>query len=135
MSLLRRHLQSTFVAVIGSLATALQADAQTPVPTVAAASDLKFALEELAARFERATGHKLRLVFGSSGHFKTQILQGAPFHPRSSTAGMAGMRRAVDARRHGGSTCAGLQASDCSRWRRTGPFDPKRHSDRRDSGL
>jgi len=80
MSLLRRHLLSTFVAVVGSLATALQAHAQTPVPTVAAASDLKFALEELAARFERATGHKLRLVFGSSGHFKTQILQGAPFH-------------------------------------------------------
>jgi molybdate transport system substrate-binding protein len=51
-----------------------------PVPTVAAASDLKFAIEEVAANFERDTGHKLRLVFGSSGNFKTQILQGAPFH-------------------------------------------------------
>lgn len=50
------------------------------VATVAAASDLKFALEELGARFERETGHRLRLVFGSSGNFKTQILQGAPFH-------------------------------------------------------
>jgi molybdate transport system substrate-binding protein len=47
---------------------------------VAAASDLKFALEEVAARFERETGQRLRLVFGSSGNFKTQILQGAPFH-------------------------------------------------------
>ncbi|MFN3495770.1 MAG: molybdate ABC transporter substrate-binding protein [Hydrogenophaga sp.] len=48
--------------------------------TVAAASDLKFALEELAAQFDQSTGHRLRLVFGSSGNFKTQILQGAPFH-------------------------------------------------------
>ena len=51
-----------------------------PAATVAAASDLKFAIEEVAARFEQHSGHKLRLVFGSSGNFKTQILQGAPFH-------------------------------------------------------
>lgn len=48
--------------------------------TVAAASDLKFAIEEVAALFEQQTGQQLRLVFGSSGNFKTQILQGAPFH-------------------------------------------------------
>ena len=53
--------------------------AQT-VTTLAAASDLKFAIEEVAARFEKDTGNKLRLVFGSSGNFKTQILQDAPFH-------------------------------------------------------
>lgn len=50
------------------------------VPTLAAASDLKFAIEEVAAQFEKETGHKLRLVFGSSGNFYSQILQGAPFH-------------------------------------------------------
>jgi molybdate transport system substrate-binding protein len=54
-----------------------QAQAQ---PTVAAASDLKFAIEEVAARFERETGNKLKLVFGSSGNFTSQILQDAPFH-------------------------------------------------------
>jgi molybdate transport system substrate-binding protein len=48
--------------------------------TVAAASDLKFALEALVPDFERASGHRLRLVFGSSGQFTSQILQGAPFH-------------------------------------------------------
>lgn len=56
----------------------LPAPAQT-LPTVAAASDLKFALEEVAARFEQDRGLKVRLVFGSSGTFLTQILQGAPF--------------------------------------------------------
>jgi molybdate transport system substrate-binding protein len=62
------------------LATPLSAPRAQPLPTVAAASDLKFALEEVAAQFERETGHKLRLVFGSSGNFYAQILQGAPFH-------------------------------------------------------
>lgn len=50
------------------------------VATVAAASTLKFALETIAADFERQTGYRLRLVFGSSGQFFTQIRQGAPFH-------------------------------------------------------
>jgi len=56
------------------------AAAQTGVATVAAASDLKFALETVAADFQRQSGHRLRLVFGSSGQFFTQIRQGAPFH-------------------------------------------------------
>lgn len=74
------HALSALATVIGSLVATLPVHAQTPLPTVAAASDLKFAIEEVAARFERETGNKLRLVFGSSGNFKTQILQGAPFH-------------------------------------------------------
>ena len=49
------------------------------VVRVAAASDLKFALEELSARYEKQTGQNITLVFGSSGQFTTQILQGAPF--------------------------------------------------------
>jgi len=58
---------------------AAQATAR-PVATVAAASDLKFALEALAARFEQASGQRLRLIFGSSGQFYAQLRQGAPFH-------------------------------------------------------
>lgn len=55
--------------------------AAAPAPaTVAAAANVKPALEELAALFERAGGASLRLVFGSSGNFVAQILQGAPFH-------------------------------------------------------
>lgn len=49
--------------------------------TVAAAANVEPAIEELAALFERQPGGaKLRLVFGSSGNFVAQILQGAPFH-------------------------------------------------------
>lgn len=59
------------------------ANAQTAAPqavTVAAASDLKFVLDELAPVFERQTGHRLKLIYGSSGNFYSQITQGAPFH-------------------------------------------------------
>jgi molybdate transport system substrate-binding protein len=48
-------------------------------PAIAAASDLKFALEEIAAQFLRETGRTLRLTFGSSGNFARQLQQGAPF--------------------------------------------------------
>ena len=48
--------------------------------TVAAASDLKFALEELVPLFEKASGHRVKLVLGSSGNLFAQIAQGAPFH-------------------------------------------------------
>jgi molybdate transport system substrate-binding protein len=46
---------------------------------VAAASDLQYALPVLAAQFEKETGQKVSLTFGSSGNFFTQILNGAPF--------------------------------------------------------
>lgn len=48
-------------------------------PNIAAASDLQFALPDIAADFERATGHAVRLSFGSSGNFRRQIADGAPF--------------------------------------------------------
>ncbi len=46
---------------------------------VAAASDLQFALPELAQKFEQQTGVKVNLTFGSSGNFTNQIRNGAPF--------------------------------------------------------
>ena len=52
---------------------------RTKAPNIAAASDLKFALEELAVGFKRETGHDLALTFGSSGNLFRQIVQGAPF--------------------------------------------------------
>jgi len=47
--------------------------------TVAAAADLKFAMQDLASRFERQTGNKVNVVFGSSGTLFSQIRNGAPF--------------------------------------------------------
>ncbi len=68
------------LAAIGWQSTALAQSTPAAPPTVAAAADLKFAVEEVAKLFEQRTGQKLRLVFGSSGNFYSQILQGAPFH-------------------------------------------------------
>lgn len=48
-------------------------------PVVAAAADLKYALEEIAGIFEKNTGKKISLSFGSAGNFYRQISQGAPF--------------------------------------------------------
>jgi len=47
--------------------------------TVAAASDLQLALQDVSNRFEKETGMPVKLVFGSSGNLFTQIQNGAPF--------------------------------------------------------
>jgi molybdate transport system substrate-binding protein len=46
---------------------------------IAAAADLKFAMAELAAQFEKQTGTKVDITYGSSGNFFSQIQNGAPF--------------------------------------------------------
>src|SRR5437763_812540 len=46
---------------------------------VAAASDLSFAMKELAANYEKRTGTVVKVTLGSSGNFFTQIQNGAPF--------------------------------------------------------
>ncbi len=63
---------------------------------VAAASDLQFALGEIATRFEAASGHRIRASFGSSGNYARQILRGAPFEVYFS-ANEAYVTRLVDA--------------------------------------
>jgi molybdate transport system substrate-binding protein len=47
--------------------------------TVAAAADLQLAMQDIAARFEKDTGKKVKVVYGSSGNFFQQIQNGAPF--------------------------------------------------------
>ena len=54
------------------------ARAQTRLIRVAAASDLKFALTDLGARFEQDTSHKLAITYGSSGNLARQLEQGLP---------------------------------------------------------
>jgi molybdate transport system substrate-binding protein len=46
---------------------------------VAAASDLKFALDSVISAFKTTNGGLVEVVYGSSGKFHEQILNGAPF--------------------------------------------------------
>mgnify|MGYP003875473341 FL=1 len=46
---------------------------------VAAASNFTAPMKEIVRQFEQASGHKVRLSFGSSGKFFAQIRHGAPF--------------------------------------------------------
>ncbi len=54
-------------------------DAQGPDIRVAAAADLKFAMDDLAAQYRKQTGSTLDVTYGSSGNFFSQIKNGAPF--------------------------------------------------------
>lgn len=63
---------------LAAVAFGLPAVADTAAVRVAAASDLKFALAELAALYQRQTGHPVQLSLGSSGQFAQQIRQGLP---------------------------------------------------------
>ncbi|MBT1445156.1 molybdate ABC transporter substrate-binding protein [Shewanella sp. JM162201] len=63
--------------LLTSLLLPLSAIAETV--TVAAASNIKFAMEDIAREFEAQSGHRLKLSFGSSGNFVAQIKHGAPF--------------------------------------------------------
>ena len=65
------------VAASRTLSAAPGSDSSTPL--VAAASDLKFALDEIAERFRADTGITARIAYGSSGTFARQIMRGAPY--------------------------------------------------------
>jgi len=64
--------------VAGLASRAAVAQAHRPV-RVACAADLKFAMDEVAEAFRRETGQAVEPVYGSSGNFRRQIAQGAPF--------------------------------------------------------
>jgi molybdate transport system substrate-binding protein len=73
-----RHLVLTCVIGIGASAGAPGA-VHAAAPTVAAASDLQFALDAIAKAFTGETGERVTLVFGSSGNLARQAMNGAPF--------------------------------------------------------
>ncbi|MFN3425267.1 MAG: molybdate ABC transporter substrate-binding protein [Novosphingobium meiothermophilum] len=68
-----------WLIVVGCILLAACGRADHAPPRIAAAADLRLALTEVAAAFERETGRKVELVFGSSGNFHRQLQQGAPF--------------------------------------------------------
>ncbi len=67
---------TTFLLALLMLAVPLRA---ATAPTVAAAADLRFAMDELVATYSRETGRQVKVSYGSSGIFRQQIAQGAPF--------------------------------------------------------
>lgn len=46
---------------------------------VAVAANFRYAMQDLAPRFEASTGHELMLIYGSTGKLFAQIQNGAPF--------------------------------------------------------
>lgn len=58
----------------------LAATAHAEKITIAAAADLKFAMDEIVTGFKRNhPGNNVEAIYGSSGKFHTQIQQGAPY--------------------------------------------------------
>lgn len=53
--------------------------AAADVPIIAAASSVKFALQDIAEAFFQDTGKSVRISYSSSGNLSRQIQQGAPF--------------------------------------------------------
>lgn len=72
-----RAMIKRLIVVLLLSGAALQAQAEAV--TVAVASNFTGAMKEIAAAFEKASGHEVKLAFGSSGKFYAQIRNGAPF--------------------------------------------------------
>ena len=68
------HLRSLAITLLLSVSCAAAQEI-----TVAAAADLTTALPEIVASYTKQTGQAVKLSFGSSGNFATQIRNGAPF--------------------------------------------------------
>jgi len=75
-----RHFRSLVVALAWLALGPGSTDAADPPQslTVFAAADLTFAFRDIAPRFDKATGARVTLVFGSTGNFAHQIRQGGP---------------------------------------------------------
>ncbi|MCL1124398.1 molybdate ABC transporter substrate-binding protein [Shewanella surugensis] len=52
---------------------------KTDIPLIAAASSIKFALDDIVKQFEADTGLSVNVSYGSSGNLVAQIMHGAPF--------------------------------------------------------
>jgi molybdate transport system substrate-binding protein len=65
--------------VLGMLILGATARGQTQTVRVAAAADLQFAMKDIGGQFEKKTGTKVAISYGSSGTFRAQIENGAPF--------------------------------------------------------
>lgn len=79
MNVPRRRLIAAYVLALAGPGAVAEQGATSSI-RVAAASDLRFALEEAAAEFRKTNGApRVETSYGSSGNFLAQIAQGAPF--------------------------------------------------------
>src|SRR5215472_2066235 len=67
------------ICSIGIAVLTLASGATAQPLSIAAASDLQVVLPTITASFERSSGVKVNVSFGSSGNFLAQIKNGAPF--------------------------------------------------------
>ncbi|BDX22037.1 molybdate ABC transporter substrate-binding protein [Polynucleobacter sp. TUM22923] len=75
-----KHLIQSIVSILLLLlAGIIQAQAQAQSHNVAAASDLKFAIEQIGVNFHKVNSQPIKLIFGSSGLLTQQAMNGAPF--------------------------------------------------------
>lgn len=70
--------------------------AQAAETTIAVAANFAEAVKEIAAAFEKKTGHKTIFSFGATGQLLTQISQGAPFDVFLSADQTAATKAGVD---------------------------------------
>jgi molybdate transport system substrate-binding protein len=74
-----RALGGLFAAVLALVAIGWTSLAQAGETQIAVAANFSEPAKEIAAGFQKATGHTARLSFGPSGQFYSQISHGAPF--------------------------------------------------------
>jgi molybdate transport system substrate-binding protein len=80
MAMVTRTMRRLLFAVLAAALLPACAWAQAgSVPNIAAASDLQFALSDIARAFRNDTSLDVKLAFGSSGNLRRQIAEGAPF--------------------------------------------------------
>lgn len=79
MTLRGSPLLARAAAALAAVGIVSACSSRPAAPLVAAASDLQFALAEIADLFAKETGNRVELTFGSSGVLARQIQDGAPF--------------------------------------------------------
>jgi molybdate transport system substrate-binding protein len=73
-------MKSTVVLVVAAVAMAFAHLAHAERFTIAAASDLRFALGDIGELYRKQhPGHEFDIIYGSSGKMTTQIMNGAPY--------------------------------------------------------
>ena len=80
MALTSCSFKAAVLAAIGALSVlAFAGDADAAEVKVAVAANFTEPVKEIAAAFEKSSGHKVVPSFGATGQFYAQITQGAPF--------------------------------------------------------